>query len=78
MKSRKQDSKLVRPNVYVGKFKTSVSLEPIMWQALHEIAAHQGKSVHDIITEIDRDRAFNLSTTIRVYIVEFYRARIRL
>jgi predicted DNA-binding ribbon-helix-helix protein len=49
-----------------------------MWQALHEIAAHQGKSVHDIVTEIDRDRAFNLSTAIRVYIVEFYRARIRL
>ena len=71
----KQNTKLVRPNVYVGKFKTSVSLEPIMWDALREIAAHQGVSVHDLVTDIDRNRAFNLSTAIRVYIVEFYRAR---
>ena len=78
MKHLKQDGKLVRPNVYVGNFKTSVSLERVMWQALHEIAAHQGRSVHDVITEIDRDRAFNLSTAIRAYIVEFYRARITL
>ena len=46
-----------------------------MWDALREITTRQGISVHDLVTKIDRDRAFNLSTAICVYIVEFYRAR---
>jgi predicted DNA-binding ribbon-helix-helix protein len=49
-----------------------------MWKALREIAAQQEKTVDQLVTEIDRDRAFGLSGAIRVYIVEFYRDRVRL
>ena len=71
---------LVRPHVYLGasKKKTSISLEPVMWDALQEIAAHEGKTIHQLVTEIDSARTVTLSAAIRVYIVEFYRSRIRL
>jgi len=71
---------LVRPHVYLGtsKTKTSISLEPVMWDALQEIAAHEGKTIHQLVTEIDRTRTITLSAAIRVYIVEFYRSRVRL
>jgi predicted DNA-binding ribbon-helix-helix protein len=38
----------------------------------------EGKTVHDLIAEIDRDHAeANLSSAIRVYILEFYRDALR-
>jgi transposase len=43
----KSDRKLVRPLFTSGIFRTSISLEPVMWEAPREIAACQGKSVHD-------------------------------
>jgi predicted DNA-binding ribbon-helix-helix protein len=65
--------------VYVGARRTTLRLEPIMWEALAEIAEERGRSVHDILTEISRkyDQP-NLSSAVRVCIVEFYRQRRRL
>ena len=45
-----------------------------MWAALNDIAAERGKTVHDVILEINRDRkGISLTAAIRVYIVEHYR-----
>ena len=55
--------------------RTSVRLEPVLWDALRDIALRQYRTVNDLVTEIDRDRAsVNLTAAIRVYIVRFYRA----
>jgi predicted DNA-binding ribbon-helix-helix protein len=68
-------SSLVIRNVVVGGHRTSVRLEPVMWQALRDIAAHRKLTIHDLVTEIDRRRtASSLTAAIRVYIVDFYRA----
>lgn len=68
-------SSLVIHNVIVAGHRTSVRLEPVMWDALRDIARRQRVSVHDLVTEIDRDRtASTLTAAIRVYIVSFYRA----
>ncbi len=68
-------SSLVIRNVVVGGHRTSVRLEPLMWEALHDIAQWRRVTVHNIVTEIDRDRtASSLTAAIRVYIVDFYRA----
>jgi len=50
-----------------------------MWDALADIAQDQDKTVDDIILELSRERPhdLNLSAAIRVYIVEFYRARFK-
>jgi predicted DNA-binding ribbon-helix-helix protein len=67
-------SSLVIHNVVVGAHRTSVRLEPVMWDALQDIASHQHVTVHDLVTEIDRERsASSLTAAIRVYIVDFYR-----
>lgn len=70
-------SSLAIHNVVVAGHRTSVRLEPVMWEALQEIARRQGLSVHDLVTEIDRQRAeSSLTAAIRVYIVNFYRGTV--
>jgi predicted DNA-binding ribbon-helix-helix protein len=61
-------------NIVVGGHRTSVRLEPVMWDALQDIARRQRVTVHDLVTEIDRRRTTSgLTAAIRVYIVNFYR-----
>src|ERR1700675_4902202 len=68
-------SSLVNHNVVVGGHRTSVRLEPVMWDALHDIVRRRRVTVHDLVTDIDRGRtASSLTAAIRVYIVDFYRA----
>jgi predicted DNA-binding ribbon-helix-helix protein len=62
-------------NVVVGGHRTSVRLEPTMWDALADIARHNRKTLHELVTEIEQDRtASSLTAAIRVFIVEFYRS----
>jgi predicted DNA-binding ribbon-helix-helix protein len=51
-----------------------------MWDALGDIARAQGIKVQELVRRIDRSRAWDegLTAVIRVYIVEFYRARVTL
>jgi predicted DNA-binding ribbon-helix-helix protein len=61
-------------NIVVGGHRTSVRLEPLMWDSLREIARHRGMGLNDLVTEIDGQReALSLTAAIRVYIVDFYR-----
>jgi predicted DNA-binding ribbon-helix-helix protein len=61
-------------NVVVAGHRTSVRLEPVMWEALRDIARDREIPVNDLVTEIDRSRgAPSLTAAIRVYIVDFYR-----
>jgi predicted DNA-binding ribbon-helix-helix protein len=67
-------SSLVIHNVVVGRHRTSVRLEPVMWDALRDIAQRLRRTTHDLVTDIDRERtASSLTAAIRVYIVDFYR-----
>jgi predicted DNA-binding ribbon-helix-helix protein len=68
-------SALVIRNVVVGGHRTSVRLEPVMWEALRDISMRRKATIHDLVTEIDRERtASTLTAAIRVYIVDFYRS----
>lgn len=68
-------SSLVIRNIVVAGHRTSVRLEPIMWEALLEIARQRQANVNQLVTEIDRQRvSSSLTAAIRVYIVDFYRA----
>ena len=45
-----------------------------MWDALNEICAREGRSVHEICTEIDRQRNSSaLTAGVRVYIINYFR-----
>jgi predicted DNA-binding ribbon-helix-helix protein len=68
-------SALTIRNIVVAGHRTSVRLEPLMWEALRDIARLQGVGLNDLVTEIDRRRqASSLTAAIRVYIVGFYRS----
>ena len=49
---------------------TSLTLEPIFWDALHEAAAAEGKSLAGLVAEIDEARTTNLSSAVRVWLFE--------
>ena len=60
-------------SVVVAGHRTSVSLETAFWDALHEIAQKQSKTLNQLVSEIDLGRGGNLSSAIRVYILDSLR-----
>jgi predicted DNA-binding ribbon-helix-helix protein len=65
----KRSSRIIKRSVVVAGHRTSVSLEDAFWEALVGIAARQGASINALIGAIDRGRAGNLSSAIRVYVL---------
>ncbi len=61
---------LRKRSVLIAGHHTSVSLENAFWAALKRIADARGLSVNGLITEIDRGRSANLSSAIRVFVLE--------
>ena len=60
---------LRKRSVTIAGHRTSVSLEAPFWSALKEMAAERGISLNALIEEIDRGRAGNLSSAIRVFVL---------
>jgi predicted DNA-binding ribbon-helix-helix protein len=58
--------------------KTSVSLEDAFWMGLKEIAGRRRMTLRDLIGTIDSQRPQgNLSSALRLFVLEFYRSQIR-
>jgi len=62
-------------SVVLAGHKTSVSLEPEFWAALRAIAEARGRAINDLVSDIDRERSGNLSSAIRLYVLDYYRRR---
>ena len=62
-------------SVTIAGHRTSLSLEEPFWQALKDQARAEGLSTAALIEKIDRDRTTNLSSALRVYLLERARAR---
>jgi predicted DNA-binding ribbon-helix-helix protein len=60
-------------SVTIAGHRTSVSLEEPFWDALKDLARLNGKSVNDLVTEIDTGRSGNLSSAIRIHVLDTYR-----
>ena len=77
-KRHRDETSLRIRNVVVAGHRTSVRLEPLMWDSLQEIAMEQGLNVNQLVTQIKRSAGrSSLTSAIRVYIVDFYRSRAR-
>ena len=68
-------SELRKRSVLVAGHKTSVSLEAAFWDELRVIAAARKTSVNGLIAEIDESRTGNLSSAIRLYVLDWLRRR---
>jgi predicted DNA-binding ribbon-helix-helix protein len=68
---------VVARSIRFGSHSTSVSLEKPFWDALREIAAKRGVKVGALVEAIDERRRFkNLSSALRVFVLEHYIAQI--
>ena len=64
-------------SVKIAGHSTSLSLEGVFWDALKEVAAGRGLSLNALIEEIDRGRGTNLSSAVRVFLLNHYRTAAR-
>lgn len=68
-------STLVNRNVTVAGHRTSIRLEPAMWEALRQICEREHKPCNELVTEIDRQRVeSSLTAAIRVYLLRYFSA----
>ena len=72
-------SAIRKRSVLISGHRTSISLEQTFWLKLKELSDANKKSINQMVTEIDNDRLNNpngnLSSAIRVYILEQLEAR---
>ena len=70
-------SPVVKRSIVIAGHKTSVSLEDAFWKALKEIAGGRKLTLSDLVASIDTDRRHgNLSSAIRLFVLDHYRAQI--
>ena len=68
-------SRLVNRNIVSGAGRTSMRLEPELWDALHEICQREEQDVHTLIRQVDsRRHAGGRTSAVRVYLLEYFRA----
>lgn len=61
-------------NVNVSGHRTSLRMEPAMWEALEEISGREARTIHDICTLVNQHRGpVNLTAALRVFIVSYFR-----
>ena len=63
-------SLLIKHSVRIAGHATSISLESAFWEALCEIAALRRLSVNALLSQIDAERGGNLSSAIRLFVLE--------
>lgn len=61
---------IIKHSVSIAGHRTSVSLERKFWELVRESARRRNLSVNELITEIDATRKGNLSSAIRLYILD--------
>jgi predicted DNA-binding ribbon-helix-helix protein len=64
----------VKRSVRIAGHPTSISLEPEFWAELTRIAGERSLSINALVTEIDARRTANLSSALRVFVLNDLRA----
>ena len=67
-------SKVRKRNVRIGSgLATSVSLEDAFWEGLQAIARERQSPLSDLLASIHKQRPANLSSALRLYVLDYYR-----
>lgn len=75
-KGRQAATPIRKHSVTIAGHATSVSLEAEFWDALTEIARERGVSVNALIESVDSGAAGNLSSALRVFVLNAVRGRL--
>jgi predicted DNA-binding ribbon-helix-helix protein len=69
-------SPVVKRSIIIAGHKTSVSLEDEFWEGLKDIAKEGRLTLSDLVASIKAERRqANLSSAIRLFVLEHYRRR---
>jgi len=69
-------SPVLKRSIVIAGHKTSVSLEEAFWRGLKDIAVNRRVTLSDLVGTIDAERQHgNLSSAIRLFVLEHYQAR---
>lgn len=61
-------------NVTVSGRRTSVRMEPLLWDSLSDIMRREQRTIHEIATLVDRRRGdSSLTAALRVFILSYFR-----
>jgi predicted DNA-binding ribbon-helix-helix protein len=73
--ARSANGHLISRNVKIAQRRTSVRLEPEMWEALYEIAKLEQTTIHALCTKVHKSCQGKSSFTaaLRVFLLEYYR-----
>jgi predicted DNA-binding ribbon-helix-helix protein len=66
-------SSIVKRSIVIDGHKTSVSLEDPFWTDLKKIARNQQTTLSELISMIDGGREGNLSSAIRLFVLQHFR-----
>jgi len=70
------ESLVVKHSIDIAGRKTSISLEDVFWNSLREIAHRRKETLSQLVASIDANRkAANLSSAVRVFVLDFYRSQ---
>jgi len=64
-----EDDKMRKHSILIDGHQTSISLEDAFWHALGAIAKRRGQSVNTLVGAIDHARTTNLSSAVRVFVL---------
>lgn len=70
-------SQIAKRSIVIAGHKTSVSIEEQFWRALKEIARDQRMSLSTVVLNIKTGRQGNLSSSIRLYVLDRLSAQVR-
>jgi len=61
---------IIKHSVKIAGHQTSISLERKFWELLRQIADRETLSINELVTLIDENREGNVSSAIRLYVLE--------
>lgn len=65
---------LRKRSVVIAGHATSLSLEEEFWRDLHAVARRRGISINALVASVDAARQGNLSSALRLFVLECYRS----
>jgi predicted DNA-binding ribbon-helix-helix protein len=71
-------SQIVKHSFVIAGQKKSISLEEAVWRSLKEIATNRDVTLLDLLTNIASTEERNLSSAIRLFVLNFYREQLEL
>ena len=71
-------SLVIKRSIVIGGHKTSISLEEAFWRGVKEIASNRNLTLSALVSCIDSERVHpNLSSAIRLFVLDHYKTTIR-